>query len=126
MIRLMETIMHAGACLNGWTSTLIHQSIVNAFELPNYTINQLRYDLRKMKAHGLIKRKGRQYSYVLTEKGVKVATMFILFHKRLCGPLANSLFHHRPNIDFVISSKLEKAYHKADDYIDKITEILAA
>lgn len=126
MIRLMETIMHAGACLNGWTSTLIHQSIVNAFELPNYTINQLRYDLRKMKAHGLIKRNGRQYSYVLTEKGVKVATMFILFHKRLCGPLANSLFHHRPNIDFVISSKLEKAYHKADDYIDKITEILAA
>ena len=112
--------------INGWTSELIHKTIVNAFELPNYTINQLRYDLRKMKAHGLIKRNGRHYSYVLTEKGVKVATMFVLFHKRLCGPLANSLFHHRPNKNFVTNSKLEKAYHKADDYIDKITEILAA
>jgi hypothetical protein len=27
----------------------------------------------------------------------KAALMFILFHKRVCGPLANSLFHHRPD-----------------------------
>jgi hypothetical protein len=126
LIRLMETIMHAGICLNGWSSALIHQSVVNAFEIPGYTITQLRYDLRKMKAHGLVKRNGRQYSYILTEKGVKVATMFVLFHKRLCGPLANSLFHHRPNENFVTNCKLEKAYHKADAYIEKITEILAA
>lgn len=126
IIRLMETIMHAGMCLNGWSSALIHKLVVDGFELPNYTINQLRYDLRKMKAHGLVKRNGRQYSYVLTEKGVKVATMFILFHKRLCGPLANSLFHHRPNKAFIANSKLERAYHKADDYIEKITELLAA
>ena len=29
-------------------------------------------------------------------KGVKVAALFVLFHKRVCGPLANTLFHHRP------------------------------
>lgn len=126
MIRLMETMMHAGMSLNGWSSKTIHQLILKSFQLPNYTINQLRYDLRKMKAHGLIHRNGRQYSYLLTEKGVKVATMFVLFHKRLCGPLANSLFGHRPNRHFITNSKLEKAYHKADDYIDKITELLAA
>lgn len=126
MIRLMETMMHAGICLNGWSSALIHKSIVEAFELPHYTINQLRYDLRKMKAHGLVKRNGRQYSYILTEKGVNVATMFTLFHKRLFGPLANSLFHHRPSNLFIANSKLERAYHQADDYIEKITELLAA
>ncbi|MCP4575466.1 MAG: PAS domain S-box protein [Deltaproteobacteria bacterium] len=71
-------------------------------------------------------RNGRQYSYVLTEKGVNIATMFVLFHKRLFGPLANSLFHHRPNKLYVLNSKLEKAYHQADDYIKKITELLAA
>jgi len=126
MIRLMETIMHTGVCINGWSSAQIHKTIIDSFELPDYTINQLRYDLRKMKAHGLVKRNGRQYSYMLTEKGVNVATMFILFHKRLFGPLANSLFHHRPNKVYVLNSKLEKAYHKADDYIEKITELLAA
>jgi hypothetical protein len=57
---------------------------------------------------------------------MKVAAMFVLFHKRLCGPLANSLFHHRPNNVSVIESKLEKAYHKTDDPIEKIVELLAA
>lgn len=126
MIRLMEATMHAGICLNGWTSAMIHDVIVKKFQLPDYTINQLRYDLRKMKAHGLIQRNGRQYSYVLTEKGVQCVTLFMLFHKRLCGPLANSLFHHRPNKDLKPKSELEKLYHKADDYIEKITELLAA
>jgi hypothetical protein len=32
----------------------------------------------------------------LTEKGTKVSAMFILFHQRICGPLANTLFQHRP------------------------------
>lgn len=125
MIRLMEITMHAGICVNGWTSAMIHDLIIQRFGLRDYTINQLRYDLRKMKAHGLIKRNGRQYSYVLTEKGIQVVTLFMLFHKRLCGPLANSLFNHRPNKDLQPKSELEKLYHKADDYIEKITEILA-
>ena len=50
-----------------------------------------------MKAHGLLERIGRSYRYRLTDKGIKAALMFILFHKRVCGPLANSLFHHRPD-----------------------------
>jgi hypothetical protein len=126
MIRLMETIMHAGVCLDGWTSALLHKNIVAAYGQPQYTINQLRYDLRKMKAHGLVERNGNHYSYLLTDKGMQVAAMFVLFHKRICGPLANSLFHHRPKNIHVIDSKLEKAYHKADDSIGKIVDLLAA
>jgi hypothetical protein len=45
MIRLMETIMHAGTCLAGWSSALLHKNIVAAYELPEYTINQLCYDI---------------------------------------------------------------------------------
>jgi Ribonuclease R winged-helix domain len=62
-----------------------------------YTLNQLRYDLRKMKGHGLLERVGRRYAYRLTEKGTRVAALFILFHTRICGPLAHSLFHHAPS-----------------------------
>jgi hypothetical protein len=126
MIRLMETIMHAGTCLAGWNSALLHKNIVAAYELPEYTLNQLRYDLRKMKAHGLVERDGKHYSYRLTEKGVKVAAMFVLFHKRVCGPLANSLFHHRPDKLHLIDSSLEKAYHRADDSIEKFVDLLTA
>ena len=126
MIRLMETIMHAGTCLAGWNCALLHKNIVASFELPEYTRNQLRYDLRKMKAHGLVERDGKHYSYRLTEKGTKVAAMFVLFHKRVCGPLANSLFHHRPDKVNVIDSRLEKAYHRADESIEQIVELLVA
>ena len=58
-----------------------------------YGLNQLRYDLRKLKGHGLIERDGSRYAYRLTSKGVQVALLFLFFHKRLCGPLANSRFH---------------------------------
>jgi hypothetical protein len=59
-------------------------------------LTQLRYDLRKLKAHALLARDGSRYAYQFTEKGIRVALMFILFHQRICGPLANTLFHLVP------------------------------
>jgi hypothetical protein len=49
---------------------------------------------------------------------------FVLFHQRLCGPLANSLFHHRPNPDFQPESRLEAAVHKADNSIRNVIQLL--
>ena len=126
MIRLMESFLHFGICLHGQTSASLHHHIVNAYELSDYTINQLRYDLRKMKVHGLIMQNGKSYSYVLTEKGMKVITLFIIFHKRLCGPLANSLFNHPTHTHYLHENKLEKAYYKADMSIQHIIDLLAA
>ena len=79
-----------------------------------------------MKAHCLLDRIGRGYRYHLTDKGVKAALMFLLFHKRVCGPLANSLFHHRPDETLKPASKLETAYHKADQAIQQVLDLLAA
>src|ERR1700736_986519 len=79
-----------------------------------YGLNQLRYDLRKLKGHDLLERDGSRYAYRLTSKGFQVALLFLFFHKRLCGPLANSRFHHQPDADHRPKSKLEAAYYKAD------------
>jgi hypothetical protein len=43
-----------------------------------------------------------------------VAALFVLFHKRICGPLANSLFHHRPSRSYPPPAKIETTYYKAD------------
>jgi hypothetical protein len=127
MIRLMEVLLDAGTQVAGWRATQIHQATLTHFGLSpeRYGLNQLRYDLRKMKAHALLERDGTRYAYRLTEKGVNVALLFILFHKQLCGPLANSLFHHqrRPSAP---NSKLESAIDKADASIRKIIELLEA
>jgi hypothetical protein len=128
MIRLMEVLLHTGTKITGWRTAEVHQAILTSFGLKpeKYTLTQLRYDIRKMKAHGLIERHGKRYAYRLTDKGNKVALMFVLFNKRVCGPLANSLF--QPNAPSTASAdtKLEAAYRKADRSIQQLLQLLAA
>ncbi len=127
-MRLMEVLLHGGTQLVGWRTAQSHETIRTTFapSANAYTLTQLRYDLRKMKGHGLLERDGKRYCYRLTEKGKKVAAMFVLFHQRVCGPLANSLFHHRPEKVSAPPAKIEAAYHKADDAIQNLIDLLAA
>ena len=128
IIRLLEVLLHGGNTVGGWTAKQIHQAVLTTFQLSpkTYGLNQLRYDLRKLKGHGLLQRDGTRYAYRLTTKGVQVSLLFLFFHKRLCGPLANSRFHHAPDPAHAPDSKLEVAYHKADKAIQNIVDLLAA
>ena len=128
MIRLMEVLLHGGTTVGGWRAKDIHAAVLTAFGLTadRYGLNQLRYDLRKMKGHGLLERDGKRYAYRLSDKGTKVALMFVLFHKQICGPLANSLFYHQPDAASRPKSKLETAFHKADSSIQNIVQLLQA
>ncbi len=72
MMRLMEVLLHRGPQLDGWRTAQIHEAILVAFSISAeaYSLN-LRYDLRKMKAHGLLERQGQRYCYRLTTRGRK-------------------------------------------------------
>lgn len=128
LLRLMEVLLHEGTQVQGWPTAEIHQAILTAFQVAPeaYSLTQLRYDMRKLKAHGLLEREGKRYCYRLTEKGVRVALMFVLFHKRVCGPMANSLFDRRPDELQKPPSKIEAAYHQADVAIQGVLDQLAA
>jgi len=128
IIRLLEVLLHGGNTVGGWTAKQIHEAVLATFQLSakSYGLNQLRYDLRKLKGHGMLERDGRRYAYQLTAKGIQIALLFLFFHKRLCGPLANSRFHHQPDSAHRPDSKLELAYHKADKAIENIVALLAA
>jgi len=128
MIRLMQVLLHARTQVGGWRAQQLHDALLMSFGLSakRYGLNQLRYDLRKLRAHALLERDGTRYAYRLTDKGVKVALIFVLFHQRLYGPLANSLFHHRPNPEFQPDSRLEAALHKADNSIRNVIQLLEA
>ena len=107
------------------SAPLLPISMLMSFD-KGYSLNQLRYDLRKLRGRGLIERDGTRYAYRLTPKGVQVALLFLFFHKPLCGPLANSHFHHQPDAKHRPNSQLEAAYHRADKAINQIVELLAA
>jgi hypothetical protein len=53
MIRLLELLLHAGTAIGGWSAKQIHAALLDRFRLyaQAYTINSLRYDLRKLKGH---------------------------------------------------------------------------
>jgi hypothetical protein len=128
IIRLMEVLIHSGSSVSSWRTRDLHQTLLKTFSFQphTYTLTQLRYDLRKMKAHGLIQRDLQHYCYHLTEEELKVSLLFLLFHKRICGPIANSLFQFRPSLQGYFKSKLETAYHKADKAIQNTIDLLAA
>jgi hypothetical protein len=128
VIRLLEVFLHSSTQVGGYNTKQVHRAVLSTFRIAetNYGINQLRYDLRKLKGHALLERDGSRYAYRLTPKGVQVALLFLFFHKRLCGPLAHSRFHHRPSANHQPASKLENAYHRADAAIQKVVDLLAA
>lgn len=129
IIRLLEVLLHAGTHVGGWTAKQIHAEVLDRFELSpqKYGLAQLRYDLRKLKGHGLTEREPKRYAYRLSAKGQSAAVLLLLFHRRLCGPLAGTHFlrrpvsQHRPK-----PSKLEAAYYRADRAIDNVIAVLKA
>ena len=55
-----------------------------------------------------------------------MGALFVLLHERVCGPLANSLFHHRPQPIPKPPTQIETAYYQADNAIQKLIDLLAA
>jgi hypothetical protein len=87
VIRLLEVFLPTGTQVGGWNTKQIHQAFLFTFRISEskYGLNQLRYDLRKLKGHALLERDGSCYAYRLTPIGAQVALLFLFFHKRLCG-----------------------------------------
>jgi len=52
-----------------------------------YTANQMTYDLRRLRLHGLIERVPHTNTYVLTPEGTRVAVFYTNVHDRLLRPL---------------------------------------
>jgi len=59
------------SCMAATVSALdcqaVHRVLLESFQLSEktYGLNQLRYDLRKLKGHGLLERDGSRYTYRL-------------------------------------------------------------
>ena len=55
-----------------------------------YTVNQMSYDLARLRHNGLIDRLPHTNTYVLTDDGLRVAIFYTKVHDRLLRPLAGS------------------------------------
>jgi len=114
IIRLLEILMHSAGHIGGMSAADIHRAVLEAYQLTpvQYTRNQLAYDLRKLKAHGLIERPDNRYVYVLSDYGRKAAAMLVIVRNRILRPIAGSLFVRCPNHSLKPNSKLQAQYRR--------------
>jgi hypothetical protein len=127
VMRLLKALLHAGTHVAGARTDDLHRAVLRAHDLDpkSYRLSQLRYDLRKLRAHGLIERDGKRYAYRLTENGCRMATLLALFHQKIFGPLSSRVLrpatvHKQP------PSKLEARLDRAAACIEEVIDYLRA
>ena len=61
VVRLREGLLHPGTFLADWTTREVHARLLARHRLAegDYRLGPLRYDLTKLRAHGLVERLGR-------------------------------------------------------------------
>ena len=73
-----------------WSSRELQQRVLQRHRLSEeqYRLPQLRYDLAKLRAKGLVERIGKTRRYRLTALGIRLAEILVKPRQRLLGPLA--------------------------------------
>ena len=127
MNRMLEILLHDNRSIGEWKSMAVRQKIMVDFHLSGeeYSRNQVIYDIRKLRAHGIVEKIGKYNRYRLTAYGVKVALAFTLMRIKIYGPLHYSLFETQPDHSISGSSKLERLYRQLDEDINEIQAYLA-
>ena len=77
VIRLLETLLHPGAFATDWTTPELLARVLarNRLADKDYRLSQLRYDLAKLRAKGLVQRVGRTRPCRLTPQGARLGVL---------------------------------------------------
>ena len=85
---------------------------------------QIRYELQKLRARGLIARVQDKHYYRITEQGVKILWIKLSSNSYFCDPLITSTYAKNLPLDKSQSSKLEEAYRHLENGLDLISKEL--
>jgi hypothetical protein len=72
--------------VTGFTNKSL-RGLVAGLLATDYSANQMTYDLRRLRLHGLIERIPNTHSYVLTPEGIRVAFFYTKVRHRILVPL---------------------------------------
>jgi hypothetical protein len=124
VMRLLETVLQPGTFVADWTTRELHARILARQQLTDgdYKLSQLRYDLAKLRAKGLVERLGRTRRYRLTTLGLRVGVVLVKLRGRLLGPLVSiatttprRTLNHNP---------VDAAFHEIDTALDHLSVAL--
>jgi hypothetical protein len=116
VIRLLEVLLHPGTFVADWTSREVHARLLVRHRLTEaeYRLSQFRYDLGKLRAHGLVERLGTSRRYRLTARGLKLGVLLVKLRPRLFGPLVTLAVDAQPRHATATTSEVEAAFRQFD------------
>jgi DNA-binding transcriptional ArsR family regulator len=126
VIRLLDTLLHPAAFAGEWTTRELHTRVLARHRLADtdYRLSQLRYDLAKLRAKGLVHRVGRTRRYRLTPQGAKLGVLLVKLRTRLLGPLATLALQSTPQRLPREHSSVDAAFHQVDSALDHLCSAL--
>src|ERR1700674_3204460 len=126
VIRVLETLLHPGGFVHDWTTRELHTRVVARHRLvgDSYRLSQLRYDLSKLRAKGLVERIGNTRRYRLTPLGLKLGVLLVKLRMRLLGPLASFIQQPNANAPARHLNSVDAAYREVDTALDHLSAAL--
>jgi hypothetical protein len=104
-------VVHA---VTGFTNKSL-RGLVAGLLASDYSTNQMGYDLRRLRLHGLIERIPGTITYQLTTDGTRAAVFYTKLRDRLLGPLLDAA--DQPPAPIELRRALKQIDHTLDDYI---------
>jgi hypothetical protein len=100
-------------------------SVRRTLDRPDYKLSQLRYDLGKLRAKGLVERVPDTQRYRLTAQGYSVGVLYCKLYHRLYAPMAAALLApitpEYPPLNRHLA-KLDRLYAALDQSLRKLTD----
>jgi hypothetical protein len=126
VIRLLETLLHPGGFVRDWTTREVHTRVIARHRLAgdDYRLSQLRYDLSKLRAKGLVERIGQTRRYRLTPLGLKLGVLLVKLRTRLLGPLTSLIRQPNIKVSPPPSNSVDAAYREVDTALDHLSAAL--
>jgi len=125
VLRLLETLLYTGSLLDDWTTRDLLKRVCQRHRISqdDYQLGQLRYDLSKLRAHGLVTRVKKRNRYRLTQLGVRLAAVLVKTRTRLLGPLVAICVSKRTNRS-INPSQVEADLRNVDKALDGLCHSL--
>ena len=122
VIRLLDSLTQPTGFVREWTTRDLHTRILARHRLAegDYRLSQLRYDLSKLRAKGLVERLGTSRRYRLTQVGLKLGVLLVKLRMRLLGPLVTLTTKPRPSAA-VRSNSVDNAFAELDAALDHLS-----
>lgn len=116
LMAVVQSLSHFSNVQAGFTTQSLRQQAVATNHQPGkeYTLSQVRYDLGKLRAKGLIEKVPGQNRYQLTCVGLNTCALLTKLRSSFFGPLLSLARRSRPDNMFDPTSPINRCYQNID------------